>query len=273
MVKRNEFIVMMNSLGFKVISEYKTRSDKVNLLCQYNHIFTIKPCDHDLDKVACYECTNERKTQEATELVKGRNMVCVNYNEKRFRCKEGHEFISSDLNYILHKDGGCTVCNNRMKISKEDYHKIARINEGKWIEEEKTPTSREITKWICKEGHQFEAKYHCAKKSWKTQCIVCKEKRLTLEYQEKINKKISKYQTAELLSTHIVKLGQTVRFRCEHIPFGWEVKLDKWFQRGNWKCRKCKAELENEDKSDADEVSEENEVDNKIETDEIEIQS
>jgi hypothetical protein len=240
MQKRNDFINRMNNMEFEVISEYDTIEHPVTLLCKEFHEFTIIPNNHDMDKIACYECKRIKKTSDVTESLKERNIICIDYDEKKYKCAKGHEFITSNNNYLLYRNGGCTVCNKRVRLTKEDYHNLAAANAGKWIEKE-NPSSHFPVDWICAKGHSFSSKYQQAFKYWHTQCKKCHNP--TKSYIERILGEIKKYPSAELLDNEILSYDSRVNFKCSHIPNGWNVVLRGFLTKRSWKCSKCKGEM------------------------------
>lgn len=240
--KRNKFISQMNNVNLKVISSYKTIEHNISLMCIKNHTFDIIPNNHDLEKVICHVCDNIIKTMEATKLVKSRGMQCLNYLEKQFKCSNGHVFITCNLNYTLHRNGGCTTCNKRTRLNKQDYHDLANSNGGKWIETEKVPSSHFPTTWICKKNHTFESKYQPAYINWNNQCLECKVTNTTQNYINRVNDIIYIYPSAKLLTTKILAYDDKIKLSCSHIPNGWELILRGFLLKKCWKCSKCKKE-------------------------------
>ena len=239
MQKRNDFIMRMNNMGFEIISAYDTIEHPVTLLCSEFHEFTIIPNNHDMDRIACYECKRIKKTTDATELLKSRGIICIDYDERKYKCSNGHDFITSNNNYLIHRNGGCPFCNKRAKLTKKDYHSLAAENGGKWIEQENT-SSHFSTKWLCAKGHQFDAKYQRAKGYWHTSCKECLKPELN--YKERVMNGIKRYPSAELLDTEIASYDARVNFRCLHIPDGWNVGLRGFLVKHSWKCLECKRE-------------------------------
>lgn len=247
-IKRNAFISKMHLLNFRVISPYYTTEHNITLMCIKDHSFDIIPNNHILDSVVCQICENQVKTNEATKLVSDRNIICLNYKEKRFKCASGHEFISSNLNYMLHRNGGCTECNKRTRLSKQDYHNVATSNNGKWIDENldvlEAPSSKFPTLWQCAQKHEFTTKYQRAHTNWNSQCLECKSGETTVNYNKRITDIIKEYKTAELVTQKILGPNDIITFKCNHIPLGWSVMMRGFLLNFTWKCNSCKIETQ-----------------------------
>lgn len=242
--KRNEFIRIMNLLHLKVISEYITTEHNISLMCNEGHKFDIIPNNHNLERIACYECTNYSKTLNANQILKDNKIECVDYKRKEFKCDKGHVFTASNVNYILYKNGGCPVCYNQNRLTKQDFHNAAKANEGRWIEEENIPMLNAKTQWICKNGHTFQSDYKkVLTGNWKTICNGCTSPQKSNENIEFIKKIIEKFPTAELLTDFVPSTHVRIEFSCSHIKESWSVIFKSWKRTKGWPCNKCKEEL------------------------------
>jgi hypothetical protein len=242
---RNKFIHKMHDNTHKVMSKYQSIEHPITLMCVNNHYFEITPNNQTkgLDRVLCRICENVRKTNEATLLVKDRQMICLNYKERRFRCGNNHDFITSKLDYILHQNGGCPECNRRVKLTKQHYHTVASNNQGKWIETEAVPTALFLTEWECSKGHHFRAKYHKANDNpWEILCMECKDPNHTLTFLDRINIITSMYPTGRLLTdpSEIKTQYTRITLACDHIKSGWDLILKNFLSSAGWRCHACK---------------------------------
>lgn len=243
--KRNQFINQMKEIDMEVVSTYRTIEHSITLRCQNQHIFDIIPNNHELGRVICNVCENVRKTNEATLLVADRNMICLDYKERRFRCEKGHDFITSKINYLLHQNGGCSECNRRVKLTKIHYHDAAKASNGKWIETEVVPTAVFLTSWECPQKHIFRAKYRKAcDEDWSELCQDCRDPNIKDDYISRINKIVSLYPSGRLLTaaTDLKTQYTRITLACDHMPAGWSLIQKNFLATASWRCSKCKGE-------------------------------
>jgi phage anti-repressor protein len=242
--RRNIFITKMSDLNFRVISTYKTTEHTITLICPLEHTFNIIPNNHNLDSVVCHICDNVVKTLEATKLVADRGMKCLDYKEKRFRCAKGHDFIACNLNYTLHRNGGCAECSKRSRLTKQDHFDVATSNGGTWVDNglNEPPSSHFPTSWICDKGHAFQSKYQNAYKYWSSQCLICNSSNITEKYTARVLEIIKIYPNATLVTKKFLGVNDNVVFKCTHRPDEWSVILRGFLLKLSWKCSKCRNE-------------------------------
>lgn len=263
--RRNEFITKMNKINMKVVSAYNTTEHKIALMCKNEHIFDIIPNNNNLDRVVCHICDNVRKTNDATVLVSNRGMRCLNYNEHKFKCSKGHEFITSNLNYTLHRNGGCPTCNKRARLTKQDHHDVAAANGGKWVETDEVPSSHFPTNWICAKNHPFTCKYQQAYNYWHTQCLECKNINEENMYGKRIIDIIKIYPSARLLTDKVISINDKITFSCSHIK-EWSVMARGFMNKHTWKCSLCKNESKSKGKQ-KEIIDNDNDNDNNVDND------
>lgn len=234
---RNEIIKNINQYGFIVTSPYYNKKTAITLLCNK------KDCDYDcdvvpdnFDKQKCFNCENNKKCDIFNVKLLQKELECINYYEGEFKClKLNCEYTwFGDKNHIKNKEGGCPKCNGVAKLIKEDYHKVASDNHGKWIEEE-LAGSKMITTWQCVNNHTFTKNIQDARTYWF--CIKCKPPN---NYPELVMEQVNKY-TGSLLITplkEIITGISLINIKCPHKE--WICQTRSITKNKAWKCFDCK---------------------------------
>lgn len=196
--------------GYFLSDEYITSAVRYLWGCKYGHTWKTKY--HKIKKGTwCFEC-RKYSAAKCHELAKAKDgyflsELYINSRTKyKWECSKRHQW------YALYKGikygGWCPECN---KISIEDYHKVAKLKDGKFLSLYIT-NNRTKHLWECKEKHQWYARYdNIQAGKWCPDCAA--------------NKFVSKGETEWLDS-----LGIPIKNRNRFLRFGdMTVNVDGYY--------------------------------------------
>jgi len=171
------------------------------------------------------------------EVAKSRGGLCLeteykdNKNPMRWRCKEGHEWVMN-FSYIKNKKGWCTECSGNKKYTLEECQEVAVSRGGLCLETEYIH-SRKKMRWMCKEEHEWTARFTCIKNrgQW---CSVCSgNAKLTIEECHEV----ANSRGGECLETEYKDNKTKMRWRCEE-GHEWETFFGNIKNQSQW-CADC----------------------------------
>jgi len=171
------------------------------------------------------------------EVAKSRGGLCLeteykdNKNPMRWRCKEGHEWVMN-FSYIKNKKGWCTECSGNKKYTLEECQEVAVSRGGLCLETEYIH-SRKKMRWMCKEEHEWTARFTCIKNrgQW---CSVCSgNAKLTIEECHEV----ANSRGGECLETEYKDNKTKMRWRCEE-GHEWETFFGNIKNQSQW-CAVC----------------------------------
>jgi len=84
-----------------------------------------------------------------------------------WRCGKKHEWFAS-YNDLGRSRGCCPIC---LKISSEDYHKLAKSRGFKWVGDVLPKNTHTKSWWECENGHRWLAKYNAIQQG--SGCPIC----------------------------------------------------------------------------------------------------
>jgi len=172
--------------GCKVLSsEYVNSKEKLDILCENNHLFKMSwSCVNS--KHWCCECSNEnkrKKIQFSYDYVKsyietkhvGAKLLSKEYvnshGKLKILCENNHVFYKIFTN-IKHNDSWCAECGGTKKYTIEYVKsKIKKMHPGSKVISEEYKNSKTKLDLICENGHDFKKAYEYVKSGqWCGEC-------------------------------------------------------------------------------------------------------
>ncbi len=168
---KKEFIELVESMGYKLLSEYVDNSTKVNIRCNKGHEYKVIP-NNFKNGSRCPKCLNvcpiQAKEQFLELLVKeGYKLISEYKNSKikvKLKCPKGHEYKTKPNDF---KNGNrCPVCTKKCPIQAKEHFIQTLDQEGyELIGEYKNTQTKVLLK--CPNNHEwsvvpsnFKHQYH-----------------------------------------------------------------------------------------------------------------
>jgi len=93
----------------------------------------------------------------------------------KWECKQGHQWETRYCD--IQQGSGCVFCAKGGRKLPSDYYALAEKRGFRWLGPE-VPNIATRTRWECKQGHQWEARYHSIEQG--TSCPFCGKRRRKL---------------------------------------------------------------------------------------------
>jgi hypothetical protein len=170
--------------GKFISNEWKGEEHKYTWMCEKDHEWQTKVRIIE-DGNWCKYCSGKAKlTIELFQnIAKERGGECLSERyvsrkgKLRFRCKEGHEFVSTAGNIKVGR--WCAICAGKMKHTLKEMQELAKLRNGKCLSKVYKNNKSKLL-WECEKGHRWET---TPKKvligQW---CTICKKRKFLLPY-------------------------------------------------------------------------------------------
>ena len=174
---KKEFLELLESEGYELLSEYKNTRTKVKIRCPKNHIYEVKPNTFK-NGIRCPKCAGvcpEQAKEQFKELVESEGYKLLseykNNNTKvKIICNKGHEYSVTPNHF---KSGSrCPKCAGTCSIqAKEQFMNLLESEGYKLLSDYKNALIK--VKLKCPAGHVYEVTPHSFKTSY-NRCPHCK---------------------------------------------------------------------------------------------------
>ena len=169
---KEQFIELLDEVGYKLLSEYKGSKIKVNIRCNKGHEYRVTPDNFKSGK-RCPECPIIKVKKEFIELIEsvGYELLSEYKNittKVLIRCKKGHEYNVTPNNF---KQGNrCPYCPSKysIKTKKEFIEYLANVKYELLGEYNNNSTKVKIR---CNKGHDYSVSPSNFKKG--RRCPIC----------------------------------------------------------------------------------------------------
>jgi len=225
--------------------EYINNITKLLWECDKGHQWKASYSNVNSSGTWCPYCSNHPsiikfKINDCYKLAEQKNGEClsIEYINAKYlwKCDKGHIWEAAYSS--IKKGTWCLLCNNlnKLKYSLNDCHKLAYINNGKFLNTEYTGAHSKYL-WECKEKHQWYATYNNVNQgTWCPYCAKCVK--LTIDNCHKL----AKLRDGKCLSTEYINVNTKYLWECGNFHKWWaayySVKLGHW-------CPKCKNKSQN----------------------------
>lgn len=152
--------------GFKWAGKELPRNTKCKTiwLCKENHLFESMYNSIQQGR-GCPLCKNKKTKQDYHNLAKSKKFEWVGKTlptdvkiKTHWRCHNGYVFESSYKTVRL--GYGCSLYATNRRKTEEDYHKLAKSRNFRWIGLTLPNNTGHKTDWVCNNNHKFKARYN-----------------------------------------------------------------------------------------------------------------
>ncbi|PKP58872.1 MAG: hypothetical protein CVT88_06565 [Candidatus Altiarchaeales archaeon HGW-Altiarchaeales-1] len=201
--------------------------------CKKNNI-KISEIPDEISYKSFVDVYSPEMLKEMQELAKNNGGKClsteyINTRTKlKWQCKEGHTWKATPDN--IKRSRWCPYCAGKAELTIGEMQELAKNKGGKCLSTEYVNALTKL-KWMCKEGHTWEAIPNCIKSGhW---CPYCAgNAKLTIEDMQEL----AKNKGGKCLSTEYINTDTKLKWQCKE-GHTLEATPDK-IKRGQW-CPIC----------------------------------
>lgn len=200
--------------GMCLSTEYVNRGTHMKWRCYEGHEWSAVLNHIKYSKVWCPTCSGKAKLtlEECQQIAKDREGICLSteyiniYSTMDWKCKHGHIWNAGFGN--VKKGTWCPTCAGLAQLTLNECQQHAEHRGGVCLSTEYVNTTTKM-KWMCKEGHEWIAKFGDIKhsNSW---CPTCADTKLTLDECQQI----AKDRGGMCLSIDYVNSNTAMKWRC-----------------------------------------------------------
>jgi len=208
-------------------------------MCSAGHTWESPPHHVKNGKNWCRKCAGKEPLtiEDMDEIASDRGGRCLSTNyidqntHLKWMCSAGHTWEAAPHS-VKYNKSWCLKCAGKEPLTIEVMQKIAADRGGKCLSINYINYSTHL-KWMCSEGHSWEATPHSIKsrKSW---CNICRGGvSLTIEEMHRI----AADRGGKCLSTRYINSKTKLSWMCSE-GHTWEAIPNKIKNEGHW-CRTC----------------------------------